>query len=94
MILNIELKTDMIHYAGIEQDVINMIEDYEMKERVIISSFNPDSIKLCKQIDGEIKTGLLYYEPIENIVKDYQDAFIEKGGSGLTEESKELLKYS
>lgn len=29
---------------------------------------------------------------IENIVKDYQDAFIEKGGSGLTEESKELLK--
>ena len=34
VILNIELKTDMIHYAGIEQDVINMIEDYEMKERV------------------------------------------------------------
>ena len=69
VILNIELKTDMIHYAGIDQDEINMIEDYEMKERVIISSFNPDSIKLCKQIDGEIKTGLLYYEPIENIVK-------------------------
>ena len=73
VILNIELKTDMIHYAGIEQDVINMIEDYEMKERVIISSFNPDSIKLCKQIDGEIKTGLLYYQPIKDVVNYAKD---------------------
>lgn len=92
VILNIELKTDMIHYAGIEQDVINMIEDYEMKERVIISSFNPDSIKLCKQIDGEIKTGLLYYEPIENIVKVAKELKADAIHPDLRLVSAELIK--
>ena len=91
-VLNLIRNSDMIHYAGIEQDVINMIEDYEMKERVIISSFNPDSIKLCKQIDGEIKTGLLYYEPIENIVKVAKELKADAIHPDLRLVSAELIK--
>lgn len=67
--LNIELKTDEIHYEGIEQDVISLIHEYELKDQIIISSFNPESIRICKEIDQSIKTGLLYYKPIENVIE-------------------------
>ena len=38
--LNIELKTDIFSYPGIEQDVIQLIQQYNLKNQVIISSFN------------------------------------------------------
>lgn len=92
VILNIELKTDKIHYAAIEEDVISMIKDYEMKERVIISSFNPESIKRCKQIDEEIKTGLLYYEPIEKVIKLAKDLKADAIHPALRLVSTKLIK--
>lgn len=67
--LNIELKTDEIHYEGIESDVIELINNYQLKNQILISSFNPNSIKLCKEIDSQIKTGLLYYEPIDQVIE-------------------------
>lgn len=67
--LNIELKTDIFSYPGIEQDVIQLIQQYNLKNQVIISSFNSDSIKLCKAIDPTIKVGFLYYEPIINVIE-------------------------
>ena len=69
IILNIEIKTDKIHYEGIEKDVIDMINKYKLKERVIISSFNHGSIKICREIDDKIEIGLLYEKPIEDVVK-------------------------
>lgn len=66
--LNIELKTDIIQYEGIEQDVIQLIHDYDMKDQILISSFNADSIKLCKEIDAQIKTGFLYHEAIDDVI--------------------------
>lgn len=68
--LNIELKTDVIPYDGIEEDVIRLIKAYQLQEQVLISSFNPESIKLCKEIDPKIKTGFLYHEPINQVI-DY-----------------------
>ena len=67
--LNIELKTDEIHYIDIEKDVIDLVKKYEVKNKIIISSFNPESIKICKDIDSEIKTGFLYYKPVVNIIE-------------------------
>lgn len=61
IILNIELKTDVISYKDIEVDVIKLIEDYNMESRVILSSFNHESIRKCKIINSEIKTGMLYH---------------------------------
>jgi len=69
IILNIELKTDEIHYEGIEEDVINLIKKYALNNNVLLSSFNLDSIRICKEIDSNIKTGLLYYKTIENIIE-------------------------
>lgn len=69
ILLNIELKTDEMHYKGIEEDVIELVNKYELKKQVILSSFNHESIKLCREIDRGFKTGLLYYKSIENIIE-------------------------
>ena len=60
ILLNIELKTDEIHYKGIEEDVIELVNKYELKKQVILSSFNHESIKLCREIDRGFKTVLEY----------------------------------
>ena len=73
VILNIELKTDEIHYEGIEKDVIDLVNKYELKNRVILSSFNHESIKISREIDSEFKTGLLYYQPIKDVVNYAKD---------------------
>lgn len=70
--LNIEAKTDLIHY-DLEQDVLNLISEYNFKEKVLISSFNYSCIKTFKSLDDTIKYGALYgsekdYYPETNIV--------------------------
>lgn len=74
VILNIELKTDEIHYEGIEKDVIDLIRKYELKDKVILSSFNHESIRIAIEIDNEIETGLLYETEIEDVV-NYAKSF-------------------
>lgn len=65
--IDIELKTGVILYDGIEEIVIRKINEYGIKEKTILSSFNHYSMVKCKTIDNAMKTGLLYaaglYEP-------------------------------
>lgn len=68
--LNIELKTDVIPYHGIEEDVIQLIQAYGLEDKILISSFSPQSIKRCKEIAPYIKAGFLYHKPIDQVV-DY-----------------------
>ena len=67
LIIIVELKTAAIQYAGIEEKVNKLIEQYNMVERAIISSFNHYSLKKIKRINSKIKTGILtgevLYEP-------------------------------
>lgn len=58
--INIELKTGIVLYDGIEELVIKKIHDYKLQHNVILSSFNHYSMVKCKKIDSGIKTGLLY----------------------------------
>lgn len=60
ILLNIELKNAPITYAGIEKKTIDMIIEYGMEDRVIISSFNHYSLIEVKRINPRIKTGILY----------------------------------
>lgn len=60
--LNIELKNGYFPYEGLEQLVVDMVREFEMTDRIIISSFNHYSLVLCKQIAPEIRTGILYME--------------------------------
>lgn len=56
---NIELKTGVDTYPGIEQKVYDMIMEYGLKDKIIISSFNHYSVLRMKAIDPEMICGFL-----------------------------------
>lgn len=62
ILLNIEIKSGIVLYPGIEQKIIAQIDAFNLREKVIISSFNHYSLKECKDIAPSIKTGILYME--------------------------------
>lgn len=59
IVTNIELKTGVKEYLGIEDKVWNLIQEYNLQEKVIISSFNHYSILRMKNIAPNLKYGLL-----------------------------------
>jgi len=71
--INIELKTDIIHYSTIEKDVINMVKKYDIVDNVLLSSFNHSSLEICKSIDNKIKLGVLFDNRMNNIIEYAKD---------------------
>ena len=59
LITNIELKTGLNPYPGIEQKVVEMIRAYKMQDRVWISSFNHETLVRCRQLAPELSYGAL-----------------------------------
>lgn len=59
IITNIELKTGILEYLGIEEKVWNLIQEYKVEDKVIISSFNHCSVLRMKNIAPNLKYGLL-----------------------------------
>ncbi|MBS2770105.1 MULTISPECIES: glycerophosphodiester phosphodiesterase [Anoxybacillaceae] len=64
LLLNIELKNGLIAYHKLEEKVIEMIKYYQLESRVILSSFNHNSMARCHQMAPDIATALLYMEPL------------------------------
>jgi glycerophosphoryl diester phosphodiesterase len=60
MLLNIELKSAAIHRTPLEDKVVSIVREFGMEERVLLSSFNPFSLRRVRQIAPELHTGLLY----------------------------------
>lgn len=60
LIVNLEIKNIPYYYGGIEQKIVQAIEQFGMLDRVIVSSF--DHFALCKtaEINPDIKIGLLF----------------------------------
>lgn len=58
--VNIELKTGIVRYRGIEEAVLLEVQKFGLEERVIYSSFHHPSIVKIKKLDPKAKTGLLY----------------------------------
>ena len=58
-ITNIELKTGINVYPGIEKMVLDMIKEFGLEDRIIISSFNHFSVARFKALCPEIKCGFL-----------------------------------
>jgi glycerophosphoryl diester phosphodiesterase len=57
--LNIELKTDVTEYPGMEESVLKLVSAAKKKDRVIISSFNHKSLARCRAIDPDIELAAL-----------------------------------
>ncbi|MFC0525566.1 glycerophosphodiester phosphodiesterase [Pontibacillus salicampi] len=71
--VNIELKNDVIPYAGLEEKVVSIIQEYNMESRIILSSFVPQSIQKVSQLAPFVERALLCMEnqqdPIEQLHK-------------------------
>lgn len=64
IMLNIELKTGMFFYEGIEEQVIELVKRYGMEDRVWYSSFNHYSLQKVKSLNPIAKIGVLYSDGI------------------------------
>ncbi|PAV31676.1 hypothetical protein CIL05_00875 [Virgibacillus profundi] len=62
--LNIELKNVTVDYPGFEERLLEEIQRFELKDRIIFSSFNHDSLKKINELDSEIECAILYLEKL------------------------------
>lgn len=64
--VNIELKTSIFDYPGIEEDTVRMVRQMGYQDRVLYSSFNHYSMLRLKAADPSAKTAFLYMDtPID-----------------------------
>lgn len=60
LLCNIEIKNNHFSYDGIEEKVIELIKQYRFEERIMISSFNHDSLVYIKKLYADIETAPLF----------------------------------
>lgn len=65
--VNIELKTGIFRYKGIEKEVLKLVKETGMEDRVIYSSFHHPSIVKVKKLNPEAKTGILFSDGWINV---------------------------
>lgn len=67
MMINIELKTGIHFYEGIERMTYELVEAKGMHNQVIYSSFNHNSVMEMRRLDATVKTGFLDNDEIYNV---------------------------
>ncbi len=58
-LINVEIKSESIKDKGVEKSVCNLLNKMGLKDNIIISSFNPFSLKRVAKYDDEFIRGLL-----------------------------------
>ena len=59
IITNIEIKNSIIDYPNIEEKMYEMVKAYGLLDKIIVSSFNHESLLRVKAIDKNVKCGIL-----------------------------------
>jgi glycerophosphoryl diester phosphodiesterase len=62
VLYNLELKTDTVAYPGIEARLAELVWAYGLSERVLVSSFRHDSLRLVREHAPHLPLGLLLDE--------------------------------
>lgn len=62
IITNIEMKTGVFEYLEMEQKLVDMLREYKITDRILITSFNHFTILRMKKLAPEIKYGFLAYD--------------------------------
>ena len=79
LIINIELKTGIIFYKGIEEKLIKLAKKMNMEDRIIYSSFNHYSLLKLREIKKDVKMGLL----VSDLYVDVLDYAVKLGADAL-----------
>jgi glycerophosphoryl diester phosphodiesterase len=64
MLLNIELKSVAVSHTPLEEKTVAIVREFRLERRVVLSSFNPFSLRRVRQIAPDLHTGLLYAEDL------------------------------
>lgn len=83
--LYIELKYSKDTYHEYESDVLALLNKYDIKDQLIISSFNPQGLKKLAELAPELKLGLLYSKKIKQ-----PDKYIKELGIDYLHPSKKI----
>ncbi len=59
LITNIEIKSSVIYYPGLEEKVASLVRQYRLDEQVTISSFNPLSLLRTREYAPHLPLGFL-----------------------------------
>lgn len=59
MKINIELKTNVFSYPGIEEKIVRLVHERGLQESVVYSSFYTLSLERIRQLDPEAEIGIL-----------------------------------
>lgn len=79
MKLNIELKTGIYPYPGIEEKTLEMVRQEKVEKQVIYSSFNHYTIRRIRQLDPKAETAYLF----SDVILDVDKYAARNGVSGL-----------
>lgn len=58
-LINIELKNSQIRYEGMEDMILETVRKWGLEDYIVYSSFNPESVRLLKEKNASVKTGIL-----------------------------------
>jgi len=61
LVTNIEFKTSVFEYPGIEESVISLVREFKLDDSVQYSSFNHFSLERCRRIEPNAYCGVLIY---------------------------------
>lgn len=95
IVLNIEMKNLLIRSENMEVEIIRLIHKFKMKDRVILSTFNPESIRYVQQIDPTIRTSFLYFGKLDNPWKmaiEIGSTYIQPPFQALTKDMVQTCK--
>ena len=79
ILLNVEIKQEAVHdrvRGGITEKVVHMVNQRSMRDRVIISSFDPRAVRRVQLVDPEMKAAMLYNDDLQKdmTVEDIMNA--------------------
>ncbi|WP_214753734.1 glycerophosphodiester phosphodiesterase [Exiguobacterium sp. s16] len=84
--LNIELKTDRFDYDGIEYLTWLAVTEFKLEQRVVFSSFNPDTLIRLRDIAREARIAVLTTDGHPNLVE-----FVERVGAEAVHAQPEFM---
>ncbi|WP_083274047.1 glycerophosphodiester phosphodiesterase [Exiguobacterium aurantiacum] len=84
--LNIELKTDRFDYDGIEYLTWLAVSEFKLEQRVVFSSFNPDTLIRLRDIAREARIAVLTVDGHPKLVE-----FVERVGAEAVHAQPEFI---
>lgn len=67
-LINVEIKKEWLQFNSIEKKVVELIDKFDMRNRIIVSSFSTLSLLTIKRLDKNIPTGILYSSPAKEFI--------------------------